>query len=109
MKITLCCSYKFFDRISKVKGFLENKGHKVNLPSMNSFDGEGEQSEIKIKFDLIKDHFRKIDKSDAILVLNYDKGNIKNYIGGNSFLEIGKAYDKGIPIYLLNPVPEVSF
>ena len=46
------------------------------------------------------------ENSDAILVLNIDKKGIKNYIGGNTFLEMGKAFDKGIPIFLLNNIPE---
>lgn len=30
--------------------------------------------------------------SDAILVLNYDKKGIKNYIGGNTLMEMGFAH-----------------
>jgi len=47
---------------------------------------------LKIKTKLIDKHIEKIKNSDAILVLNFDKGGIKGYIGGNSFLEMGIAY-----------------
>ena len=41
--------------------------------------------------------------------MNYDVGEIENYIGGNSFLEMGMAYYLGKPIYLLNPIPEMPY
>ncbi len=63
----------------------------------------------KIQHDFIKEHFRKIENSDAILVLNYENKGIKNYIGGNTFLEIGLAYWLGIKIYLFNPIPEMDY
>ena len=47
-----------------------------------------------------------IKGSDGILVLNYEKKGVENYIGGNSFLEIGVAFDLGKKIFLLNPIPE---
>ena len=84
-------------------------GHKVELPFMEVPNGATEHSKMKIDLDLIRKHFKKIEKSDAILVLNLDKNGTKNYIGGNSFLEMGKAFDKGIPIFLLNEIPEVSY
>ena len=39
-------------------------------------------------------------------MINKDKNGIKNYIGGNSFLEMGFAYVLGKKIYVLNPLPE---
>ena len=62
----------------------------------------------KIQYDLIKDHFAKIDQSDAIYVVNYEKNGIRGYIGGNCFLEIGKAFDKGIPIFLFDEASKES-
>lgn len=54
-------------------------------------------------------HFKKIEWSDAVLVLNYDKNDIANYIGGNTFLEIGIAFYLGKKIYLFNDIPEISY
>lgn len=75
------------------------------MPSMEGHEGP----EAKIRHDLIRAHFRKIDASDAIYVANYDKNGVKGYVGGNSFLEMGKAYDKGIPIFLMNDIPGASY
>lgn len=57
----------------------------------------------------IDEHFAKIDTSDAILVINEAKNGIAGYIGGNTLLEIGRAYAQGLEIFLLHPVPEVSY
>jgi nucleoside 2-deoxyribosyltransferase len=63
----------------------------------------------KIEYDFIRGHFRKIEKSDAVLVLNYEKKGIAGYIGGNTFLEVGYAFGLGKKIYLLYPVPKMDY
>ena len=105
MKITLCSSAKFFDQLLEIKKELELRGYEVLLPSMKDFHNLGEDSLAKIQFDLIRDHLKKIDQSDAIYVANFDKNGICGYVGGNSFLEMGKAFDKRIPIFLLKDIP----
>ena len=50
-----------------------------------------------------------IKTADAILIANYDKKGIKNYIGGNTFLEIGFAHVLGKAIYILNDIPNCSY
>lgn len=46
---------------------------------------------------------------DAILVMNYDRRGVKNYIGGNTLMEIGFAHILGKKIFLLNPVPDMHY
>ncbi len=70
---------------------------------------EGRGAERKIKLDAIKRHYKKIEKSDAILVLNYTKKSIKNYIGGNTFLEMGFAHVLDKKIFLFNPIPQMLY
>lgn len=109
-KITLCSSAKFFGNLLAIKGALEKRGHEVFLPSMQDFHHLEETALAKLSYDLIKDHFAKIGKSDAIYVANFDKNGIQGYIGGNCFLEMGKAFDMGIPIFVMNELPkEVSY
>ena len=50
-----------------------------------------------------------ITNSDAILVLNYDKKGVKNYIGGNSLMEMGFAHVHNKKVFLLNSAPELSY
>lgn len=104
-KITLCSSTKFFDKLVGIKEELEKRGHEVFLPSMQDFHHLEEDALAKIHYNLIKDHFIKIGKSDAIYVANFDKNDIEGYIGGNCFLEMGKAFDMGIQIFLLKDIP----
>jgi len=50
-----------------------------------------------------------IADADAVIVANCDKGNIKNYIGGNSFLEAGFAHILNKKLYFLNNIPEMIY
>lgn len=103
----------FFEKLWEIKEKLEGMEYKVLLPSMkdysNTYREMGEIKFAKIHYNLIKDHFKKIDESDAVLVCNFDRDGIEGCIGGNSFLEMGKAFDKGIPIFLLKPVPKMFY
>lgn len=119
MKIVICSSVSFAEDIMKAKKFLEERGDEVIIPHgledyMNDPElkkrasgwGTLEGAERKIRNDLIRDYYEKIKNSDAVLVINGDKNGIKNYLGGNSFLEMGYAHALRKPIYVLNPLPE---
>ena len=43
------------------------------------------------------------------MVLNHDKKGIKNYIGSNSFLEIGFAHILNKKIYILNEMLDTEY
>ena len=51
---------------------------------------------------------RKIDDRDCVLISNYKKKGVSDYIGGNTFLEIGYAYGLGKKIFILNNLPQTS-
>lgn len=116
MKITICGSMAFSDGMEQIACSLREKGHEVFLPEGTqdyiAIDTEvinkTEGAKKKIEKDLIRKHYELIRDSDAILVVNNDKRDIKNYIGGNSFLEIGFAYILGKKIYLLNDIPDTQ-
>lgn len=114
-KICLCSSRKFFDRLTKVKEELEKLGYRVSLPSMDNvqddfyFKGGRETEFAKIHYDLIRNHFRKIEQSDAILVCNYDKDGISGYIGGSVLMEMTKAFDCNKSIFLSHQVPQMAY
>ena len=102
------------DRIREVQAELESLGHTVYIPVENeTFDyqeaSDHERAALKREHDLIREHWRKIRKSDAILVLNEDVKGIANYVGGNSFLEMGFAHILGLPIYMMQPVPDMPY
>lgn len=92
-------------------------GHEVVLPrftqeysQMNSEDDmHSESVKNKINHDLIRDYFEEIKNGDAVMVINEERKNIKNYIGGNSFLEMAFAHVLNKDIFLLNPIPEIGY
>jgi diphthamide synthase subunit DPH2 len=123
MKITICASIQFTPKIKEIADSLKKYGHEVTIPdgAERIINGEisleeflnnvenGENSKVKIKHDLIRRYFQKIKDTDAILVLNFTKKGIDNYIGGNTFLEMGFAYVLNKKIFLYNPIPEMHY
>ena len=116
MKIALCHSMQFAEKADEVKKWFEQNGHKAFPSSFNQKyiglnDEEKEELKLHHKYnhDAIKEHWSIIQNSDAVLVLNYTKNGIENYIGGNTLLEMGFAYILEKPIYLLNQIPNIPF
>ncbi len=114
MKITICGSIKFFDDMVELQEKLEKLGHEVLMPVKApgvDYWAEDNTARVKAKktLELINEHFHKIEESDAILVVNMTKGDTKNYIGANTFLELGFAHYLGKRIYLLNPIPDQPY
>ncbi|HBB54205.1 TPA: hypothetical protein DCZ79_01775 [Candidatus Nomurabacteria bacterium] len=117
MKITLCGSVKFAKELVKNYRQLEALGHE---PMMHEkmfgiadgtataiIDGiEKDHGKLKRQEGFIKWWYDCIKNSDAILVCNYDKNGIKNYIGGNTLMEIGFAHVNDKKVFLLNPIPK---
>ena len=108
MKIAICASVFFSKEIIETKKKLEKLGHEVEIPkNLEKFvDGSVrvEDKWEKIEEDVIRRYEQVIKNSDAVLVLNFDKNDISNYIGANSFLEIGFAHIHHKKIFLLNPI-----
>lgn len=116
MKIMICGSMTFVKEMIEAQKKLEEMGHEAETATdaQQIVDGHHDTDDLEadynhcIENDIIKTHFKMIENSDAILVLNFDKNGIKNYIGGNTLMEIGLAYHLGKKIFLLNPPPHHS-
>lgn len=125
MKIAICGSIVFSREMGEIAKELEEKGHKIDLPfytkkilngeiSHEEFvkekeaSGDGKFRELA-EVDLIKRYFKLINESDAILVLNLDKKGIRNYVGGNTLIEMGFAYALDKKIFFYNPIPDMSY
>lgn len=121
MKITICNSVKFWQEAKNAKEELDKLGHDVLTHPMEvDFRGkkvpvfeyykarkEGWDDEIEsMKEYFIREHLEKIKNSDAIVVLNIDKDGKKNYIGGNTLIEMGLAFFLRKKIFLFNQIPE---
>ncbi|OGF42355.1 hypothetical protein A2555_00185 [Candidatus Falkowbacteria bacterium RIFOXYD2_FULL_39_16] len=117
MKIVICGSMSSACQMVDAKKELLQNNHEVILPKNTEQYAEKvlaeetahESTKNKIEHDLIRDYFEKIKNADAVLVVNVDKKGISNYIGGNSFLEIGFAHILNKPIFILNDIPEMIY
>lgn len=93
MKIFICCSKHMYGQIPPIKATLEQHGHTITLP--NSYDNPQKEFEMKEvgteehskwKASMLRLQKDKISENDAILVLNMDKNNQKNYLGAQPSL-----------------------
>jgi hypothetical protein len=120
MKITICGSSTFRKEMIKYRDKLNEMGHEgITHPVYEKLVNgempelmhriETEHAEVKKENDFIKWYYNSIINSDAILVLNFDKNGIKNYIGGNTLMEIAFAHVHDKKVFLLNPVPEIGY
>lgn len=126
MKITLCGSIGHFRQMERIKKELESLGHQVKMPSSELATLDGKKIPA-LKFRKLKKkagdrhpwmwdkiqlamftHFKKISWSDAVLIVNLDKNKIKNYIGGNTLIEMGVALYLKKKIFLLDPIPQIK-
>jgi nucleoside 2-deoxyribosyltransferase len=116
MKIVVAGSMTVVEKMIEIKEVLEKKGHEIilskfayeyiNLPKE---DIEKQTIHDKNNNDGLKELSMMIKDADAILALNYDKKGIKNYIGGNTFLELGYASIIGKKVYFMNPIPDMLY
>jgi hypothetical protein len=116
MKIAICASMIFAEKMLVVKRQLEEIGHIAFISQFaEGYLGktEKEKEELAVhdknEHDAIRKFWEIIKKSDAILVLNYDRKGIKNYIGGNTLMEIGFAHVLNKQIFLMNPIPDIEY
>lgn len=134
MKITICGSIGFYKEMESARDQLVELGHEVKIPEltlevpeefgggkkvyfgqyveenggMNAFPAGHKLWDLKEG--AIKDHFEKIEGTDAILVINPEKRGVAGYVGGNTLIEIGVAFYLQKPIYIFNPVSsELSY
>ena len=63
----------------------------------------------KNNLDAIREFWRLMQGANAVLVMNFDKHGIKNYIGGNTLMEISFAHVLDQKIFLYNPIPEILY
>ncbi|MBU2577054.1 MAG: hypothetical protein KKF50_05005 [Nanoarchaeota archaeon] len=116
MKIFIACSKHFYSEIEHVARILQGAGHEVSYPNSygDPFAEErlknlGAEDHVKWRSMMMWIDEDNIDPQDAILVLNFEKKGIPNYIGGATFLEIYIAWKMGKKIFFYNPLPNCSF
>lgn len=108
----ICGSMTFAKEMLKTKKILEQMGHQIKIPTdaHDIANGKHDHDDLEADYnhcvenDIMRTHFKFIEESDAVLVLNYDKNNIKGYIGTSSLMEIGLAHHFRKKIFILQPL-----
>ena len=107
---------QFTDKMIKVRDKLQELGHDAFITDLHkSMIGKTDDEIEKIKLhqkynmDAIREFWRMMQGADAVLVLNLDKNGIKNYVGGNTLMEIGFAHVLNQKVFMLNPIPEMPY
>lgn len=120
MKITLCWSSTFRKEKVEIKKQLIALGHEPLIDEWTEKLARGEapeleqqmqteHSEAKKQYNFIQIYYNFINESDAIIVCNYEKKGIKDYIGSNTFLEMGYAHVLNKKIFILNDIPDQPY
>lgn len=116
MKIGIISSMQFTEEMLEMRDKLNELGHSAFITTLHKpFIGKTDEEKETIKItqknnlDAIREFWKMMQGADAVLALNLDKHGIKNYIGGNTFLEIGFAHVLNQKIYLLNPIPDIPY
>jgi len=116
MKIGIIGSMQFTEKMLEARDQLNKLGHEAFVTDLHkSLVGKSDEEKEKIKLhqkynmDAIREFWRAMQGAAAVLVLNYDKNGVKNYIGANTFLEIGFAHVLNQKIFILNSLPEFEF
>lgn len=116
MKIGVIGSMQYTEKMLGLRDQLNELGHDafvtdLHKPFIGKTDKEKEAIKLRQKNDMdaIREFWRMMQGADAVLVANYDKHGITNYIGGNTFLEIGFAHVLDQKIFMLNPIPDMPY
>lgn len=107
MKLTLCGSMVFLETMKEFEIKLLARGHEVKRPHV-FWPKDGTISAEK-KAEAIREHFGKVEWSDAVVIVNPEKKGVAGYIGGNTLMEMALAFHLGKPIYLTHNVPDLSY
>lgn len=119
--VTICSSANFYKQAGEIQDKLSKQNLEAVIPAAalkmkESGDYEVEHyktwfadaNDYHKKAALMRAHFDRIAEGDAILVLNFEKHGVTNYIGGNVLMEMSLAFYLKKPIFILNDAPEHS-
>jgi len=107
---------QFTGKMLEYRDKLNALGHEAFVTDLHkAMIGKNDEEIEKIKLhqkynmDAIREFWNTMQGADAVLVLNLDKNGIKNYVGGNTLMEIGFAHVLNQKIFMLNPIPDMPY
>jgi hypothetical protein len=114
--IAICSSVSFYEQVAELKNQLQAAGHTVLVPDLvlemekrgdfttEAYAEQFDSANPHRKRQLIEAHFRKIEQSEVVLVVNENKHGIDGYIGANVLMEMTVGFYLGKLIYVTKPV-----
>jgi len=116
MRIGIVGSMQFTERMVEYRDRLNELGHDAYVTDLHEAllgktpeEKEAITIDQKNNSDAIREFWRAMQGGDAILVLNYERRGIENYVGGNTLMEIGFAHVLDQQVYLLNDIPDMQY
>jgi|SRR3989344_2800606 len=116
MRIGIVSSMHHAEKMREVMERLRAVGHDVFASRwLEEFIGKGDEEKERLKLDkkytrdAIRDFWNEMQGADAILVVNFERHGVKDYIGGNTLMEIGFAHVLGQKIFFYNPIPDIPY
>jgi hypothetical protein len=116
MKIGVVGSMQYTEKMMAICEELKKHGYEAYMskfaaPFMGKDDAEKERLKLEQKYqqDAIREDCKWVKDMDALVIANYDKHDIPNYIGGNAFIEMAYAHILGKDLYLINPIPDMPY
>ena len=116
MKIGVVGSMQYTEKMMEICEELKKLGYEAYMSKFAAtFVGKSDEEKERIKLeqkyqeDAIREDCKWVKDMDALLVANYNKHDVPNYIGGNAFIEMAYAHILGKTLYLLNSIPEMPY
>ena len=116
MRIGVIGSMHFTEKMLEARDRLIELGHDAFVTSLAPpFVGLSDEAKQQRKIEdqmergAIREFWDLMQGADAVLVINLDRNGIKNYIGGNTLMEIGFAHVLQQKVFLLHPIPDIPF
>jgi hypothetical protein len=108
-RIVICGSMKNLDLMAEIGEILRSAGLEVVIPAPDEPEGaRSVEVSTDVKRQASRRHISHIrhHATAAVLVVNVDRDGVRNYVGPNSFAEIGIAFADDRRVFLLQGMPE---
>ncbi len=111
MNIVVCGSTEFATDMVEIANQISKKGHETSYPEpvLKEEDFAREYSREKLlemKPIWMQGHFKKIENSDAVFILNKKRKGFDGYIGSNTLMEMTIAHYLKKKIFIMNPIED---
>jgi nucleoside 2-deoxyribosyltransferase len=98
--VCICGSFRFYDEMVDLRNALQARGVHCEWPTPSPRRAPQSMTADEAKAAIMQ-HLEYMDRADLIFMFNKE-----GYAGNSVIMEIGYAYARRKPIYLLAPIPD---